>query len=75
MALRNERIDSKIVDKFVKGKSNGVTTALFYLMKELNMSYSDIYEMPVPAIFVLLEELKDHSEREEKAHKKAYRKK
>jgi len=51
----------------VRGK--GVITNLFYLIKELGLSYEDIREMPIPAIVALTEELVAHNKKEAKAAK------
>jgi len=75
MVAENPRIDRGIIKKHLRKGTSGFSTAIFYLMKELHLSYFDIQEMPAPAIFILLDELKEHVEREEKAHKKAARKK
>lgn len=51
-------------------KNTGLSTALFYLMKELHVSHEELLEMPMPTIFQLLEELGEHSKREQKAMKR-----
>lgn len=63
----------KIPDHVIKklgGTKDSTVTNLFYLMKELHLSYSDIKDMPVPAILMLMEELEAHAKREEAAMKK-----
>jgi hypothetical protein len=62
-------IPKEVLEKLV-GKKGGFTRNLFYLMKEVGVSYNDLCEMPIPAILILLEELNSHVERENKAMKK-----
>ena len=47
-----------------------VIRTLFYLLKETNLTYKDLCEMPVPAIFMLADELEAHAKREERAMRK-----
>lgn len=70
----NERLDRSVISKF-KGKTQkSFTTSLFYLMKELHIQYSELMEMPIPSIIVLIQELQEHSDREAKEMKKSNRK-
>lgn len=57
-----------------KKESNQVYKLFFYLMKELHLSWSDLMEMPVPAIIQLSEELSEYAKEQEKQAKKANRK-
>lgn len=59
------------VKRKLSGGGGGVTTNLFYLMKELHISYSELMEMPISAINVLLLELSEHAEREKKELERA----
>lgn len=52
----------------IRGK--GVITNIFYLIKELGLSYEDIREMPIPAIVALTEELLAHNKKEANAAKR-----
>ena len=70
MGLNNELIDRDVINKFKGAKGSKITTSFFYLMKELHISYFELMEMPIPSIFILLEELKEHNIKEEKAMKK-----
>jgi len=40
-------------------------------MKELNIDYFTLQEMPIPALFVLTKELKKHNDKEASDMKKA----
>jgi hypothetical protein len=63
------KIPEHIIRK-IGGRDTGLSTALFYLMKEVGISYKELLEMPMPAIFQLIEELNEHAKREEKAAKR-----
>ena len=46
----------------------------FFLMKELGLSYGELQEMPVPALFALVEKTNEYNREQEKKMKKAQRK-
>lgn len=54
-----------------KKKEDEIFKLFFYLMKELNLSYRDLCEMPVPAIIEIADQLVRHAKEEQKAMKKA----
>jgi hypothetical protein len=63
-------ISKEYIRKLKLNQSGDYITALFYLMKELHISYCELMDMPLSAINMLLHELKNHQKREEKASKK-----
>lgn len=65
-----QKIPDWVIDKLSPSNEKTLVTNMFYLMKELHVSYDELCEMPVPAIMMLLNELSEHGKREEKAMKK-----
>jgi hypothetical protein len=60
-------IPKSVLDEF---RGRGLLTNIFYLFREVGVSYSEFLEMPIPAIIAMLDELKKHGEREAKANKR-----
>jgi hypothetical protein len=71
---KNEPIPEEVIRKFKAKKGESWSAAFFCLMKELHCSSDELLEMPISRINVLLLEMKNHSEREQKEMKKARKK-
>lgn len=63
-------IPEHVLDRLSDTPEKTLVTNFFYLMKELGLSYDDLCNIPVPTLFLLMEELNSHSKREERALKK-----
>lgn len=55
---------------FLLSEEKKVTKTIFYLMKELNVSYKDVMDMPIPAFMFLVQHLKENSEEEKRSMKR-----
>jgi hypothetical protein len=57
-----------------KDADDDIYRLFFFLHKELNLSFDDLMQMPVPAILEMAEQLNKYGEEQEKEMKKAQRK-
>jgi hypothetical protein len=59
-----------VLDQFGETNERKLLQGMFFLMKEANISYNELCEMPVPAIFMLMKELSELSRKERDAQRR-----
>jgi hypothetical protein len=62
------------VRKNDKSEASGITRVFSILMVKRNLTYKDILDLPIPAIFCLLEDIEKEAKEEERQMKKSKRK-